>query len=39
MLEVLKGSRGRTIELPKKPSWHPDQARLAARFERFARAS
>jgi putative restriction endonuclease len=35
MLEILKGSHGITIELPKRRAAQPDRERLAVRFERF----
>ncbi len=38
MLDVLKESKGRAIELPAKQVWHPDPARLGERFERFMKA-
>lgn len=39
MLELLKASHQKTIELPSRRMWRPDQERLAARFERFSAAS
>ncbi|HEY4412441.1 MAG TPA: HNH endonuclease [Gaiellaceae bacterium] len=39
MLELLKGFNQAFITLPSKPSWRPDPARLAERFERFQIAS
>ncbi len=39
MLDVLKYSAGRSIELPRKALWHPDRERLGARFERFTAAA
>jgi putative restriction endonuclease len=39
MLDVLKAAEGRTIELPKRKAWYPDQERLASRFERFTSAA
>lgn len=38
MLEVLKEAKGRTIELPRKQTWHPDRKRLAVRFDSFLAA-
>lgn len=35
MLEILKGSHGVTIELPRSRASRPDPERLATRFERF----
>ena len=35
MLEILKGSHGVTIELPRRRASQPDQERLAIRFDRF----
>ena len=35
MLEILKGSHGVTIELPRRRAAQPDRERLAVRFERF----
>ena len=35
MLDVLKEAVGRELELPRKPEWHPDRERLAARLEKF----
>ena len=35
MLEILKGSHGVTIELPRRRASQPDRERLAVRFERF----
>jgi putative restriction endonuclease len=39
MLEILKGSHGVTIELPRGRAAQPDRERLAARFERFESGS
>jgi putative restriction endonuclease len=39
MLDVLKDSQGRSIELPRRRAWHPDRERLASRFERFKAAA
>jgi putative restriction endonuclease len=39
MLDVLRESNGKTIELPTKRAWHPNRDRLAARFEHFVAAS
>lgn len=38
MLELLKASHARTIELPRRRAWQPDRERLAERFERFRAA-
>ncbi len=35
MLELLKGSHGRSIFVPRRRAWQPDGERLATRFERF----
>jgi putative restriction endonuclease len=35
MLDVLRNSAGRSIELPTQRAWHPDRERLADRFTRF----
>lgn len=39
MLDLLKASHQRTIELPPRPVWRPDRERLATRFERFRAAT
>lgn len=36
MLDLLKGSHGRTIVLPDKRAWRPSRERLAVRFDRFS---
>lgn len=38
MLELLKASHARSIEVPKRRAWQPDRDRLAERFDRFLRA-
>ena len=35
MLDLLKGHRGREIQVPERKAWKPDRERLAVRFERF----
>lgn len=35
MLDVLKDAEGRSIVLPSRKVWQPDQDRLAVRYERF----
>jgi putative restriction endonuclease len=39
MLDVLQQADGRTIELPRRKTWHPDRVLLAERFERFSAAA
>lgn len=39
MLELLKGSQGRSIELPARKASYPDRDRLASRFEFFRGAA
>jgi putative restriction endonuclease len=39
MLELLKTFHARSIDLPKRSGWHPDQDRLADRFEQFQSAA
>lgn len=38
MLDLLKASHARTIELPRRRAWQPDRERLAERFDRFRAA-
>jgi len=38
MLDLLKASHERTIELPSRRAWRPDRERLAERFDRFRAA-
>ncbi|HKI93474.1 MAG TPA: HNH endonuclease, partial [Gaiellaceae bacterium] len=38
MLDLLKASHERTIELPSRRAWRPDRERLAERFDRFRSA-
>jgi putative restriction endonuclease len=39
MLDLLKGFHGMKIHLPQKRAQHPDQERLAARYDQFIEAS